>query len=279
MDFLGLTAGFGAPLLLFGFILLLAPYFSGADFGAFKIPLFTERARRLLKIIGPVVFILFILMFIPLIPPKEQPPPKQQSIEAQAKSAGLTGLENREDPTTSAPPEKVFDLPEKEIVITGLSCYRTFDIHLDKVKQLLGRNIDVYIMIMDPDSEDMPKIATRQSGVNIRNDIIQTIHRIKEHKLAQSPRFHIRYFQRMPPFTGILIDGDILAHDRVADDIRGSIRIQPGTEFTPQGKGLIFCFEKTAGKKLGGFDLYTKDLRSQWHHAEWSDEKIQKAVR
>lgn len=278
MNSLGIPDGFGAVLLTFGFILVLAPYFSGADFGAFKIPLFTERARKWLKIIGPVVFTLFILICIPFIPAKEQPPSTQQSIEAQATSAGLTALENREDPTTSAPPERVFDLPEKEIVITGLSCYRTFDVHLDKVKQLLSRNINVYIMIVDPDSEDMPNITKRQ-GVNIRNDIMQTINKIKAHSLAQSPLFHIRYFQRMPPFTGILIDGDILAHDRVADDMRGSLRIQPATEFTPHQKGLIFSFVKTAGKKLGGFDLYAKDLRSQWHYAEWSDEKIQKSLR
>jgi hypothetical protein len=226
MNSLGIPDGFGAVLLTFGFILMLAPYFSGTDFGPFKIPLFTEKPRKWLKLIGPVIFTLLILMFIPFIPVQEQPSNTQLSVEAQAASAGLTALENREDPSTSAPPEKVFDLPEKEIVITGLSCYRTFDIHLDKIKRLLGRNINVYIMIVDPDSEDMPNITKRQ-GVDIRNDIMQTINRIKAYGLAQSPRFHIRYFQRMPPFTGVLIGGDILAHDRVADDSSGSIRIQP----------------------------------------------------
>jgi hypothetical protein len=66
--FLGLPDAFGVVLLMFGLILLLAPYFSGADFGAFKIPNFTQIAKRWLKIIGPILFILFLLIFVPLIP-------------------------------------------------------------------------------------------------------------------------------------------------------------------------------------------------------------------
>lgn len=62
---------FGVVLLSFFFILLLAPYFSGADFGLFKIPNFTESAKKRLKIIGPVVFCLCLLSFLPIIPIKK----------------------------------------------------------------------------------------------------------------------------------------------------------------------------------------------------------------
>jgi formylglycine-generating enzyme required for sulfatase activity len=62
----GLPDPFGVVLLSFSFILLLAPYFSGADFGLFKIPIFTESAKRWLKILGPIVFCLCILSFIPI---------------------------------------------------------------------------------------------------------------------------------------------------------------------------------------------------------------------
>lgn len=64
----GLPDSFGVVLLVFSFILLLAPYFSGADFGLFKIPAVTEYAKKLLKIIGPVLFILCILSFVPIFP-------------------------------------------------------------------------------------------------------------------------------------------------------------------------------------------------------------------
>lgn len=72
---LGLPETFAVVLLTFSFVLLLAPYFSGADFGLFKIPQFTEPARRKLKIIGPIAFLLLFILFAPVIPraPKTQP--------------------------------------------------------------------------------------------------------------------------------------------------------------------------------------------------------------
>lgn len=64
---LGLPDPFAVIVLTFSFILLLAPYFSGADFGLFKIPQFTNAARRKLKIIGPIVFLGFAILFVPMI--------------------------------------------------------------------------------------------------------------------------------------------------------------------------------------------------------------------
>jgi hypothetical protein len=65
---LGLPDTFAVVLLTFSFVLLLAPYFSGADFGLFKIPQFTDPARKKLKIIGPIVFLVMLILFVPVIP-------------------------------------------------------------------------------------------------------------------------------------------------------------------------------------------------------------------
>jgi hypothetical protein len=65
---LGLPETFAVVLLTFSFILALAPYFSGADFGLFKIPQFTDSARKKLKIIGPIIFLVLVILFVPLIP-------------------------------------------------------------------------------------------------------------------------------------------------------------------------------------------------------------------
>lgn len=64
---LGLPEAFTAVLLIIGLILSLAPYSSGADFGLFKIPQFTDSARKKLKVIGPVIFLLLVTLFIPMI--------------------------------------------------------------------------------------------------------------------------------------------------------------------------------------------------------------------
>jgi hypothetical protein len=71
---IGLPETFAVVLLTFNFILFLAPYFSGADFGLFKIPQFTDSARKKLKIIGPFVFLLSVMLFVPLLPVHPLPP-------------------------------------------------------------------------------------------------------------------------------------------------------------------------------------------------------------
>jgi tetratricopeptide (TPR) repeat protein/uncharacterized membrane protein YhdT len=65
---LGLPETFAVVLLTFSFILTLAPYFSGADFGLFKIPRFTDFARKKLKLIGPIVFLVLVTLFVHMIP-------------------------------------------------------------------------------------------------------------------------------------------------------------------------------------------------------------------
>ncbi|HWW76252.1 MAG TPA: hypothetical protein VNZ44_12695 [Pyrinomonadaceae bacterium] len=64
---LGLPETFAVLLLTFSFILALAPYFSGADFGLFKIPQFTDSARKKLKVIGPLVFLALVMLFVPVV--------------------------------------------------------------------------------------------------------------------------------------------------------------------------------------------------------------------
>jgi len=46
----GLPESFGGALLIFFFILSLAPYISGIDVGIFKIPAFKSSTKRRLKI-------------------------------------------------------------------------------------------------------------------------------------------------------------------------------------------------------------------------------------
>jgi hypothetical protein len=68
----GLPDSFGVILLVFSLILFLAPYFSGTDFGLFKIPTVNESAKKLLRIIGPVLFVSCILSFVPIFSEKKQ---------------------------------------------------------------------------------------------------------------------------------------------------------------------------------------------------------------
>src|ERR1051325_9626663 len=65
---------FGVLLLSFSFILLLSPYFSGADFGLFKIPIFTKEAKKWLRIVGPILCLAVAFSFVPIISKKKAGP-------------------------------------------------------------------------------------------------------------------------------------------------------------------------------------------------------------
>ncbi len=119
----GLPDSFGVVMLSFFFILLLAPYFSGADFGLFKIPIFTAVAKKRLKLIGPFAFLICLLSYVPLFPvggkadehgAKGTPAPSPvapelslaplQTIPAQSPAPTSTILPDSASPTESATP-------------------------------------------------------------------------------------------------------------------------------------------------------------------------------
>jgi len=77
----GLPEEFGLVLLIFSFILTLAPWLSGPDFGIFKVPQFSVRTRTVLRLVGPVFLIAVIAIHLPLL----APPQKEE--ESQKKAA------------------------------------------------------------------------------------------------------------------------------------------------------------------------------------------------
>lgn len=97
---LGLPDAFAVVLLTFSFILMLAPYFSGADFGLFKIPQFTDSARKKLKIIGPIIFLVLVMLFIPIIPKR---------VSASLSNANSGNTDNKQSITNNAQTKNVND--------------------------------------------------------------------------------------------------------------------------------------------------------------------------
>src|SRR6266566_1134624 len=68
---LGLPQDFGKVLLVLSLTLLLAPYLAGTDFGVVKIPAFSDAIQRRLKIFGPILFVLVVLIHVPIVPGKK----------------------------------------------------------------------------------------------------------------------------------------------------------------------------------------------------------------
>jgi hypothetical protein len=65
LSLIGLPSEFGVTLLSFSFILLLTPYFSGNDFGIFRVPEFSSSSKKKLKYAGPFVFFVVMALQVP----------------------------------------------------------------------------------------------------------------------------------------------------------------------------------------------------------------------
>ncbi|HST20134.1 MAG TPA: tetratricopeptide repeat protein [Blastocatellia bacterium] len=64
---LGLPEAFAVVLLILSLIIALAPYLPGKDFGVIKIPEFTLNTQNRLKVIGPIIFLVSLVLFLPLM--------------------------------------------------------------------------------------------------------------------------------------------------------------------------------------------------------------------
>ncbi|NEP26220.1 SH3 domain-containing protein [Moorena sp. SIO3I6] len=49
-------------------VCLLAPYIPNADFGIFKVPIFSKNIQKLLRILSPIFVIISIILLVPIFP-------------------------------------------------------------------------------------------------------------------------------------------------------------------------------------------------------------------
>lgn len=66
LQLLGLPDSVGALFLTAAVVLLLSPYLAGSDFGVFKIPAFPQETVRILRFVGPPLFLLLFCSFLPV---------------------------------------------------------------------------------------------------------------------------------------------------------------------------------------------------------------------
>lgn len=176
---------------------------------------------------------------------------------------GLVDIESRNDRDHPLPPEEFFRAANDEIVITGLSLFRTFDQNLDIIREALDAGKDVYVLMMHPDSPYVPMLSGREN-LSMQNTINETINIIRKNQLDKHAGFRIRFMQNPPPFTAVLIDGNILQTGKKARDEYGQIRVQPITLHQTQNTGIILQFRRISTSVKGGFDYFAEDLRKQW---------------
>lgn len=178
-----------------------------------------------------------------------------------AQESGLVAVQVR-GVDNPIPPQKYIRLAKKELVITGISAYRTFDQYIEVIKETLTAGVDVYVIIMDPDSSATKEISNIEKK-NVSVDILQTVDNIKQKKLNQFNNFYIKFSTQVPSYTAVMVDGDINSVGAKSYDEGGKIRVQPRSLHGLQDQGVILQFENNENKG-NGFAYFSADLRKQW---------------
>jgi len=178
---------------------------------------------------------------------------------------GLVDIEERNDTERELPPEKIFELPTREYFILSISAFRTFDKRMKDIIGLLERKIRVNVLLLNPKSEIVPLIRANE-GNDIESEIKSTIAMIKSNGLYDKENFKVKFYDYMPPYLAVMVDGEIDPRGGVVEDSQGQIRIQPCYKYSSIHDGLIIHFKKSKSEK-SIFKYFSGDLRIQWKNA------------
>lgn len=183
-------------------------------------------------------------------------------------AAGLADIEHRTNTAGALPPDTVYRLARNEVALMGISLYRTMDQHYALVEALLDRNVQVRLLVLDPRSPDIGKVRTDWGHKAVSREIRGVARKIKETRVVERGLFAIRYMSDLPPFTCVMVDGDIEGRGPPAECAGAFLRLQPLTHSVSPHNAPVLQFHKMPGS--GGkapFDIYSEDLRQIWRKA------------
>jgi hypothetical protein len=186
---------------------------------------------------------------------------------------GLVDIEDRNHRKNALPPEKIYDLVEREYFMLSISAFRTFDHDRKHIENLLEKGIKVYVLILNPNSEKVVSIFAKNNGVDIKKqieEVIDIIDNIKQ-KLPNNKKenLKLKFYDDMPTYLAVMIDGDI--ENNSPPNNNGQLRIQPFFKFTSNHNGLIVQLKKRKSE-ASIFKNFSDDLREYWKHAKSLDE-------
>ncbi|EQB62697.1 MAG: hypothetical protein RBG1_1C00001G0276 [candidate division Zixibacteria bacterium RBG-1] len=178
------------------------------------------------------------------------------------KYIGVVNMEFRDDLHHPLPPYHIYELADQEIAISAVSAYRTFDQHIEFLRDALKNGIRIYVLILHPNSPEVDSLSKREDKP-ILDDIKGVIGVIKRENFYNNSNFKIKFLIKLPPYTAVMIDGDIETIGKPMDRY-GLMRIQLRGVHSTQHEGLIIQLKKKNNKQRGAFEYYAKDLRDQW---------------
>ena len=173
---------------------------------------------------------------------------------------GLVDIENRQNDKNILPPSAFYERARTQIVLTAITAFRTIDQDHAILSSALQRGVDLRLLIMAPDSPEIPQLEAIHY-LAIKSQIEDVVDRIRRLGFSKNPRFQVRFLQKSPRFTAVMLDGDVDSAVSPKDEY-GQIRVQSGTSHKTQHNGLVLQFAKV--RNGDGFELFASDVRSQW---------------
>lgn len=124
--------------------------------------------------------------------------------------AGLTDIENRSIDRNQLPPNAIYQSVREEVLISGLTLKYTIDMQQEHIESLLNSGKKVLLLMLDPESTHARSAenlhASRVELVDEANSVVRSIRR---RRYLDRSNFGLRFFEEIPPFTGVLIDGNV----------------------------------------------------------------------
>lgn len=226
------------------------------------------RTGAYISIFASVFFVVYAFVYFwPILRKNDRGTNLLHSI----KFVGLEDIECREDRLTPLPPPQFFEDAENEIVITGISAYKIFFQQMNILEKRLELGKKIYVLLLDPESVDYKKFSDDEG--KDKEEINAVLRRIKLHKLHGHPGFAIRFLEKLPTFTYLMIDGDLFPTGKHAQDKRGRIRIQPVSFHRTQQTRVVIQFRKNSSEG-GAFNYFSDDLRHLWQLGKTKDDEF-----
>lgn len=111
-------------------------------------------------------------------------------------TVGLVDVENREEAERHVPPTTFYNFAKREIAMTGVTAHTTFKQHRNVFLNALREGKKIYILILHPDSEQIPALSDNDK-LKLKGEIISTIDIITTNGIHEQHGFHLR-FMHMP---------------------------------------------------------------------------------
>lgn len=191
-------------------------------------------------------------------------------------NAGMVDIEIREDKLTPFPPYQFFKNAKHEIVISGISASRIFEVHIGVIQECLNSGNKVHVLLSHPDSGALNEFLQNENKDKLV-EIRKVISDIKLAKLHEHPGFKLRFHKKLPTFTYLMIDGDLDPTGDHPRDEGGQIRVQSVCFHPAHHRRIVLQFRKKKNALSdGAFEYYAEDLRIQWKSSEQDDSVFSK---